>query len=114
MADALQTVLTQAGLALAPLRSVKTSNDAVAFFLETRLRDSSRSIWRRANRTVNHGKRSDQCRAPAHPGDQRGGYSSAIVNLFTRIVAAVDAVKQLHTQIKSGGGGGLPNIDDSP
>ena len=32
MADALQSILALAGLALAPLRSVKTANDAVVFF----------------------------------------------------------------------------------
>ena len=36
MADALQTILTQAGLALAPLRSINTPDQAVAFFSDAR------------------------------------------------------------------------------
>ncbi len=38
----------------------------------------------------------------------------AIGNVFARLVATVNAINQLHSQVQAGGGGGLPNINDLP
>ncbi len=43
-----------------------------------------------------------------------GAVISAIVNLLARLVATIDAIKQLHSAILAGGGGGLPHIGDLP
>ena len=114
MADALQSVLIQAGLALAPLRAVQTPAQAVVFFRKLGYEvppgafgGALTGLSTTANDLINAVRQLSQATSEAD-------IVAAIVNLFTRIVAAVDAVKQLHTQIQSGGGGGLPNINDLP
>lgn len=114
MANALQILLAQAGLALAPLRSVKTPDDAVRFFRKlgyeippgafggalTALSTEANNLIA-AVRTLNDAT-----------GD--AAVLTAIANLITRLVAAINAINQLHTQIQAGGGAGLPNINDLP
>jgi hypothetical protein len=114
MADALQSILTQAGLALAPLRSVNTPDQAVAFFRKlgyeippAAFGGALTALSTKANDLITAVRQLTQATSEA-------AIATAIANLFTSLVGAVDAVKALHTQIKSGGGGGLPNIDDLP
>src|SRR6185369_6756341 len=113
MADALQSLLSQAGLALAPLRSVNTPDQAVALFRKLGYEippgafgGALTPLSTEANQLIN------AVRLLAEATGEAG--IAADANLFTRIVATVDAIRQLHTQIQAGGGGGLPNIGDLP
>ena len=40
--------------------------------------------------------------------------AAAVTNLFMRVVATIDAISKLHSEIQASGGGGLPNIGDLP
>jgi hypothetical protein len=114
VANALQSLLTQAGLALAPLRALATPARATEFF---------RSIGYEIPPGAFGGALTD---LSARSNDLAGAVSALaqatsdedialqIGNAFARLVATVDAIGALHLQIKSGGGAGLPNIDDLP
>ncbi|MCY7393419.1 MAG: hypothetical protein LH647_18565, partial [Leptolyngbyaceae cyanobacterium CAN_BIN12] len=43
-----------------------------------------------------------------------GGVAAAIANMVSRLGSTVDTIRQLHVQLKAGGGAGIPNIDDFP
>ena len=114
MADSLQSVLVQAGLALAPLRAIKTTDQAVAFF-------------RQLGYEIPPGAFGPTLTALSTEADQlligvgqlaeasgEGGVAAAIANLFTHVTAIVDAINQLHAQVQTGGGGALQNIGDLP
>lgn len=114
MADALQSILTQAGLALVPLRSLKSTDDAVVFF-----RKLGYEIPPAAFGGVLTGlstQANDLIAAVRQVTEASGeaAIAAAVANLFTRVVATIDAIRQLHSQIQAGGGGGLPNIGDLP
>src|SRR5438270_2858463 len=114
MADALQSILALAGLALAPLRSVKTANDAVVFFRKlgyeippAAFGGALTGLSTQANDLIAAVRQLTEASGEA-------AIAAAVANLFTRVVATIDAIRQLHEQTKAGGGGGLPNIDDLP
>lgn len=114
MADALQSILTQAGLALAPLRSVNTPAQAAAFFRKLGYEipqgafgGALNGLSTRANDLI------DAVRQLTEAGGE-AAVAAAVANLFARVVATVDAIRQLHAEIQAGGGGGLPNIGDLP
>lgn len=114
MANALQTILAQAGLALAPLRSVQTSDDAVRFFRKLGYEippgafgGALTTVSTEANNLIGAVRTLTEATG-------EGGIAAAIVNLFARLVATINAINQLHSQIQAGGGGGLPNINDLP
>ena len=114
MADALQSILSQAGLALAPLRSVNTPDQAVAFFRKLGYEippgafgGALTGLSTAANDLIAAVRQLTEASDDA-------SIVAAIANLFTRVVATVDAISQLHSQIQAGGGAGLPNIGDLP
>jgi hypothetical protein len=112
--NSLQFLLTQTGLAIAPLRAVKTPAQAVTFFqqlgyaippgafggalsgLGTQAGELVTSVQQLVNAT------------------DAADIATGIAGTFEHLVAIIDAIGQLHTAIKSGGGGALPNIDDLP
>ena len=115
MADALQSILAQAGLALAPQRSVNTPAQAVAFFRKLGYEIPPGAFGGGALPGLAT-QANDLIAAVRQLTDASGeaAIADAVANLFARVVATVDAIRQLHTQIQTGGGGGLPNIGDLP
>src|SRR6266550_1690222 len=114
MPDTLQSVLTHAGLALASLRDIKTPDQAVVFFRKLGYEippgafgGALSDLGTQAGELV---KAVEQLTNAS--GDLN--VAAAITNVFGRLVATVDAIRQLHAQIQGGGGGGLPNIGDLP
>jgi len=114
MADVLQSILTQTGLALAPLRSVKTPGQAVAFFRKLGYEippgafgGALSDLAAQASELVN----AVQDLVKAQDDEST---IAAIASLFGRVVAIANDIRQLHSQIQAGGGGGLPNIGDLP
>jgi hypothetical protein len=113
MADALQSILSQAGLALAPLRSVNTPDQAVAFFRKlgyeippAAFGGALTGLSTQANDLIAAVRQLTEASGEA-------AIAAAIANLFTRVVATIDAVRQLHAQIQATAGG-LPNLSDLP
>jgi hypothetical protein len=114
MADALQSTLVQAGLALAPLRAVNTPAQAVAFFRKLGYEIPPGAFG--GGLTGLSAQASDLIAAVRQLTEAGGevAVAAALANLFARVAATVTAIRQLHTEIQAGGGAGLPNIDDLP
>jgi len=113
MADALQSVLTQAGLAIAPLRAVNTPDKAVAFFRQLGY-DIPTGAFGASLSTLatNAQDLLAAVRQLAQASD--AALLTAISDVFTKVGATVDTIRQLQTEIKSAGGSTIPGIDDLP
>jgi hypothetical protein len=114
MADALQSTLVQAGLALAPLRAVNTPARAAAFCRKLGYEippgafgGGLAGLSAQANDLIAAVRQLINASGEA-------AVAAALANLFTRVAATVDAIRQLHTEIEAGGAAGLPNIGDLP
>src|SRR5262249_38165459 len=112
--DALQFVLTQAGLAIARLQTVDTPQRGVAFFrqlgyeippgafgsalpaLATQTKDLFSAVRLLANAAG------------------EGGVAAAIVTLTTKMAATIDAINNLNVELQAGGAAGLPNFGEFP
>src|SRR6476660_3118067 len=112
--DALKSLLIQTGLAIAPLRSMKTPAAAVAFFRKLGFEipaaafgGTLSALGTQAGDLINAVKQLITATGDA-------GIATATVNVFGRLVATVKAITDLHVQVKLNGGGGLPGIDDLP
>jgi hypothetical protein len=110
----LQSVLSDAGLAISPLRAIKTPDQAVAFFRKLGYEippgafgSALSDLGTQAAELVNGVQQLVNATGEA-------GVATAIANLLGRLVGTVDAITKLHVQIQAGGGGGLPNIGDLP
>src|SRR5712692_10559568 len=114
MPDFLQSVLTQVGSAMTPLRALRTPAQAVEFFRQLGYEVPPGAIGAAlANVSAN----ADDLANAVHTlgeATSDGAIVLAVVDVFRRLVSSVNAIDQLHAQIKAGGGGALPNIDDFP
>ena len=114
MPDTLQSVLTQAGLAIGSLRNIKTPDQAVVFFRKLGYEIPAGAF---GGALSDLGTQAGELVKAVEQLTNASGdlnVAAAIANLFGRLVATVDAIRQLHAQIQGGGGGGLPNIGDLP
>ena len=114
MADALQSILTQAGLAIGPLRSITTPTQAVAFFQKlgyqipsaafgsalSTLAAQAEGLVTNVQKLVNTTDESD--------------IVAEIASTLECLVGTVNAISQLHAEIQAGGGGAIPNLSDLP
>ena len=114
MPDALQSILAEVGLAIAPLRAINTPERAAAFFKQLgydipvgAFGTSLSGLATRADALITAVRQLAQASSETD-------IATAIANIFTNMNAAVDAIQQLHGEIKAGGGGALPNIADLP
>jgi hypothetical protein len=114
MPDTLQSALTQAGLAIASLRGIKTPDQAVVFFRKLGYEIPSGAFGGALSALSTQA--GELVKAVEQLTNASGdvNVAAAIANLFGRLVATLDAIRQLHVQIQGGGGGGLPNIGDLP
>ena len=113
MPDALQSVLTELGLAVAPFRAVKTADQAVAFFRQlgyelpagafgsafNGLTTQAGSLIAAVEQLVNASSESD--------------IANALTSIYSKLVATVNAIEQLYTELKANAGA-VPNLDDLP
>jgi hypothetical protein len=112
--DALKSILTQVGLAIAPLRGIKTPEAAKSFFqklgydLPTGAFGSTLGdLAAQASELVSTSKE-------LIAANDEVAIIANIAKLFGRLVATINDIAKLHAQIKSSGGGGLPHIEDLP
>jgi hypothetical protein len=108
--DALSSVLTQAGLALAPLRDIRTPQRAVDFFEQLGYSFAPASVGG-AIAAVG-GQASELVAAIRQLVEASGdtAKAAAVVNLLARLAAAADAIVQLQQQLQAGGGGGGADV----
>ncbi len=114
MADALQTVLSQAALALAPLRAIKTADQAAALFRKLGYEIPAGAFGTELSELTNGaGELIDAVRQLTSASDD-AATATAIVNMFTRLDATVAAIQQLHDQISATAGRVIPDLEDLP
>ena len=112
--NSLQSVLTQAGLAIAPLCAVKTADQAVTFFRQLGYEIPSGAF---GDALSNLAGQAGQLVAVAQQlanASDAGSIAMGIASAIERLTVTVNAVKQLHAQVQSGGAGALPDIGDLP
>src|SRR6185503_19891885 len=112
MADALQSILLQVGVAIAPLRAVKTPDQAVAFFRKMGFEIPKAAFGAALPSLANNSYELITAARQLSTAKGEGGVAAAIANLFARLVQTVHAIASLHAEIKVGGGGPLPHIND--
>ncbi len=114
MADTLQSLLAEIGLAIAPLRTINTPDRAVAFFRKLGYEIPSGAFGSALSGLATQAEGlTDSVRQLTEAADQ-SGIATAVASVLTKLVAATNAIRQLHAEIKGGDGGALPNIEDLP
>jgi hypothetical protein len=114
MADALQSILSQAGLALAPLRAVKTGDQAAALFRKLGYEIPAGAFGNELSAVSNGaGQLIEAVQQLTAAGDD-AATASAIINIFARLDATVTAIEQLHDHLKAAGGSAIADIEDLP
>src|SRR5690348_678967 len=101
MPDALQSILAEVGLAIAPLRAINTPERAAAFFKQLgydipvgAFGTSLSGLATRADALITAVRQLAQASSETD-------IATAIANIFTNMNAAVDAIQQLHGEIKA-------------
>jgi len=99
---------------MSPLRNVNTPSAAVAFFRKlgyeippAAFGGALTGLSSQANDLIAAVRQLTEANGEA-------AIAAAVANLFTRVVATIDAIRQLHEQIQATAGGALPNIGDLP
>jgi hypothetical protein len=113
LADALQTALTELGLAIAPFRAIKTADQAVAFFRQLGYEIPAGAFGSAFNSlTTQAGSLIAAVQQLANASSE-GDVISALTSIYSKLVATVNAIEQLHTELKTNAGA-VPNLDDLP
>ncbi len=112
--NVLQSLLTQVGLTMSPLRSVKTPEQAVAFFRKMGYEIPQGAFGGALPTLSSQGNELIVAARQLSTAKNEGDVAAAMTNLFARLVQTVNAIGNLHAEIKTGGGGGVPNIGDLP
>lgn len=114
MANALQTLLADIGLAVAPLRALDTTDRAVVFFRQLGYEIPVGAFGAAlAPLSASAKGLMDAVRTLSQATDGET-VATAIVDVLLKVKGAVDAMRQLQVQIQGAGGGGIPGIGDLP
>lgn len=108
--DALQSVLTEAGLALAPLRTVNTPQKGVDFFKQLGYNIPPGSFGGALPGAASQVGDLIAAVRQLSSASGEGAVAAAIVQVLTKLGTTINAIKQLQQQLQSGGG--IPNIGD--
>ena len=114
MADALQSILTQAGLALSPLSAVDSPDKAVVFFRQLGYEIPPGAFGSSLGQLASRGSELVGSVQELVQASDDSAIIAAVVSTGVQLAGTVDAVVGLHDQIKAGGGAGIPNIDELP
>lgn len=112
--DALQNILTEAGLAIAPLKAIDTPDKAVAFFRQLGYEIPGGAFGGSLSALATHAGELIAAVRQLAGASGDAAVLNAIINILARLVATIEAINQLHSAIQAGGGGGLPHIGDLP
>ncbi|HEX5552328.1 MAG TPA: DUF6603 domain-containing protein [Chitinophagaceae bacterium] len=111
--DALKSLLIQAGLAISPLRSIKTPEAGVAFFRKLGYDLPTAAFGSTLPELATQsGELLDAVKKLVAASDD-AAVIGAVANIFGRLVAVVKSITTLHGQIQITSGG-LPGISDLP
>lgn len=112
--DALQSILTETGVALSPLRGLDSPERAIAFLRQLGYDFSTGAF---GGALTGLAAQAGELITAARQLSEASGevaIAAAIVNLLARVGTTLDAITQLHTQLQTGGGAGIPNIAEFP
>lgn len=112
--DALQSVLTEAGIAISPLRSVDSADKAVAFFKKLGYDLPGSSFGTKLSALATQA--SNLVAAVRDLVDASGDSEviAALAAITAELATTINAIVELHDQIKAGGGIGIPGIEELP
>lgn len=113
MPDALQSVLIELGLAIAPFRAVKTPDQAVAFFQQLGYELPSSAFGSALNGLTTQASGLVSALEQLVNASSETDVASALANIFSKLVATVNAIEQLHTELETNAGA-TPNLADLP
>ncbi len=113
MPDALQSLLTELGLAIAPFRAVKTPDQAVAFFRQLGYELPSGAFGSAFNGLTTQASGLVSALEQLVNASSETDVASALANIFSKLVATVNAIEQLHTELQTNAGA-TPNLADFP
>src|SRR2546423_2097584 len=113
MSDALQSVLTELGLAVARFRAVKTSDQAVAFFRQLGYDLPAAAFGSAFNGLTTQASSLVSAIEQLVNASSEDDIATALTSIFSRLVATVNAIGQLHAELATSAGA-VPNLDDLP
>ena len=114
MPHALQSILTQVGLAIAPLRAIDTPEKAAAFFRLLGYEISPSAFGGALPALATQAGELAGAVGLLAGASGEGGVAAALFNFTSRVRATIDAIGQLHVELQAGGGAGIPNLEDLP
>ncbi|SHM62087.1 hypothetical protein SAMN05444266_109220 [Chitinophaga jiangningensis] len=110
--QALQSILTQAALAISPLRGLTTPEKAIAFFQKMGYNFPGGAFGNALGGAATQGRELVNAVQQLAAANTETAVLAAIANLFVKFGATVHAIQALQSQLQSGPGGGLPHIGD--
>lgn len=112
--DALQSILTETSLAIAPLRSLRSPEQVIAFFRQLGFELPAGSGGSSLTEVTTQAGELVEAIRQLLSANGEGAVASAIATVFARVGTTADAIAKFKDQVKAGGGAGIPNIDDLP
>lgn len=112
--DALQSILTETSLAIAPLRSIKSPDQAAAFFRKLGYELPVGAIGSALTAVTTQAGELVEASRKLLSSSGVEALAKEIPNVFARLKKVVEAIAQFKAQVKASGGAGIPNIDDLP
>jgi hypothetical protein len=113
MPDTLQSILIDAGLAIAPFRAIKTPEQAVAFFQQLGYTLPSGAFGSGLNALAAQAGGLVATIEKLATASSDADVASAVVSLFSKLVDTVHSIEQLHTELQANAPG-TPNLADLP
>ena len=113
MADALQTALTELGLAIAPFRAIKTADQAVAFFRQLGYEIPVGAFGSAFNTLTTQASSLVTAVQQLANASSESDVATALTSIYSKLVATVNAIEQLHAELLANAGA-VPNLDDLP
>src|SRR6185437_5278566 len=101
MADILQSVLIELGLAIAPFKAVKTPDDAIAFFHQLGFDFPVAAFGPGLNALTSQASGLVSAIEALANASSDSDVGNALAALFPKLLATVDAINQLHSELTS-------------
>ncbi|SOD22621.1 DUF6603 domain-containing protein [Nitrosomonas ureae] len=112
--NALQSIVTQASLAIARLHTINSPERAVQFFRQLGYDLSPGMFGGTLPALATHADELVVAVGLLAGASGEEEVAGAIVNLMSRLSTTMEAISQLHIQLQASGGAGVPNITEFP
>jgi hypothetical protein len=112
--NSLQNILTETSLAIASLRTIDSPERAVNFFRSLGYSFTPDLFDRELTQLATQSGELIVSAGQLAEANGDGDIALATVKVLARLSLTIDAIRQIHNQLKAGGGAGIPNIEDFP